>query len=101
VYAKKYVRTLERGPDYDIPMLRSILQRARGVIVHSRATRRSSRTKATPDGAVIRTGHGFPSGAGTVRRIDGYRARLGLDERAPLVGIFGYLKPYNAHLGIS
>ncbi len=25
-YAKRYVRTLERGPDYDIPMLRSILR---------------------------------------------------------------------------
>ena len=23
-----------------------------------------------------------------------YRARLGLDERAPLIGIFGFLKPY-------
>src|SRR5579864_5842231 len=26
-YAQRYVRTLERGPDYDIPMLRSILNR--------------------------------------------------------------------------
>jgi len=38
-YAERYVRTLERGPDYDIPMLRSILARARGVIVHSNAVR--------------------------------------------------------------
>ena len=36
-YAQRYVRTLERGPDYDIPMLRSILARSRGVIVHSEA----------------------------------------------------------------
>src|SRR2546423_14371791 len=34
-YAKRYVRTLERGPDYDIPMLRSLLSRARAAIVHS------------------------------------------------------------------
>ena len=36
-YAERYVRTLQRGPDYDIPMLKSVLARARGAIVHSAA----------------------------------------------------------------
>src|ERR1051325_3577811 len=36
-YALRYVRTLERGPDYEIPMLRSILGRSRAAIVHSAA----------------------------------------------------------------
>src|SRR5215831_13824328 len=36
-YAKRYVRSLERGPDYEIPMLRSVLARSRAAIVHSDA----------------------------------------------------------------
>jgi len=89
-YALRYVRTLERGPQYEIPMLRSVLERSRGVIVHSEAV-----------AEVVRE-HGF---AGPVAKIPhgawivdgdrmGYRQRLGLDERAPLIGIFGFLKPY-------
>ena len=92
-YARRHVRTLERGPDYDMPMLRGILARARGVIVHSQAV-----------AAVVRE-HGFsgpigviPHGAwiepGSDARRMTYRSRLGLDERAPLIGIFGFLKPY-------
>jgi len=89
-YALRHVRTLERGPQYDIPMLRTILDRSRAVIVHSDAV-----------GCVVRE-HGFtgplakiPHGA-WVEQADrmAYRARLGLEERAPLVGIFGFLKPY-------
>jgi glycosyltransferase involved in cell wall biosynthesis/SAM-dependent methyltransferase len=89
-YALRHVRTLERGPQYDIPMLRTILDRSRAVIVHSDAV-----------GGVVRE-HGFtgpvgkiPHGAWieTADRM-AFRARLGLDERAPLVGIFGFLKPY-------
>jgi glycosyltransferase involved in cell wall biosynthesis/SAM-dependent methyltransferase len=89
-YALEHVRTLERGPDYDIPMLRSILARSRAAIVHSAAVERELRA------------HGF---AGPVAKIPhgawiadadrmAYRARLGLDARAPLIGIFGFLKPY-------
>jgi len=89
-YARRYVRTLERGPDYDIPMLRSILSRSKGAIVHSAAVEGELRK------------HGFsepvakiPHGAWIVEADRmAYRARLGLPERAPLVGIFGFLKPY-------
>src|ERR1700722_19334044 len=34
-YASRYVRTLERGPDYELPMLRSVLANSRAAIVHS------------------------------------------------------------------
>ena len=89
-YALRHVRTLERGPNYEIPMLRTILDRSRAVIVHSDAV-----------GSVVRE-YGFtgpigkiPHGA-WIEQADRmkYRERLGLDERAPLVGIFGFLKPY-------
>lgn len=85
------VRNLEVGPDYDgIPMLRRILERARGVIVHSAAVEQDIR-KAGFAGQVARIPHGawIPEG----HRL-GYRARLGLDEKTPLIGIFGFLKPY-------
>ena len=36
-YAARHVRTIQRGPDYDIPMLRSILDRSRAAVVHSAA----------------------------------------------------------------
>jgi glycosyltransferase involved in cell wall biosynthesis/SAM-dependent methyltransferase len=90
-YAKRYVRTLERGPDYEIPMLRSILARSRGVIVHSNAVAREVRGQGfTGPIAVI------PHGAWIVEQTDRmkYRARLGLGEQAPLIGTFGFLKPY-------
>lgn len=89
-YALRYVRTLERGPDYDLPLLGSILKRSRAAIVHSAAVEQELR------------GHGFtgpvgkiPHGAWIIeadRMV--YRTRLGLDERTPLIGIFGFLKPY-------
>jgi len=89
-YAQRYVRTLQRGPDYDIPMLRGILSRSRAAIVHSDAV--ASELRA----------HGF---AGPIAKIPhgawlvngdrmGYRTRLGLNETTPLIGIFGFLKPY-------
>ncbi len=89
-YAMRHVRTLERGPDYDLPMLRSVLSRSRAAIVHSAAVENELRA------------HGF---AGPIAKIPhgawifegdrmAYRARLGLDEHAPLIGIFGFLKPY-------
>jgi glycosyltransferase involved in cell wall biosynthesis/SAM-dependent methyltransferase len=89
-YAQRHVRTLERGPDYSIPMLRTVLGRSRALIVHSEAVEE-----------VVRE-HGFkgpvakiPHGAWIVEADRmAYRARLGLDERAPLIGIFGFLKPY-------
>jgi glycosyltransferase involved in cell wall biosynthesis/SAM-dependent methyltransferase len=89
-YAKRYVETLERGPDYEIPMLRSILSHARGVIVHSRAVRDEVRAQGYPGPVAV-----IPHGAWivTADRM-AYRTRLGLDEQNPLVGIFGFLKPY-------
>lgn len=91
-WAKRYVRTLERGPDYEgIPMLRTLLESARGVIVHSRFVECEVR-KAGFNGPVAV----IPHGAWLSGQQDhlGYRHRLGLDETAPLIGVFGYLKPY-------
>ncbi|MGA2183184.1 MAG: glycosyltransferase [Bryobacteraceae bacterium] len=91
-WAKRYVRTLERGPDYEgVPMLRTLLESARGVIAHSRFVECEVR-KAGFDGPVAV----IPHGAWLPERQDhlGYRHRLGLDETAPLIGVFGYLKPY-------
>ncbi|MEI9813201.1 MAG: glycosyltransferase [Acidobacteriota bacterium] len=89
-YARRYVQPLRRGPDYDLPMLTSILKRSKAVIVHSEAV-----------ADVVRAG-GFtgpiakiPHGAWT-RDYDGatYRAKLGIAPNTPLFGIFGFLKPY-------
>jgi len=90
-YALKYVRTLERGPDYDgIPMVRRLLERSRGVIVHSDFVGDALRSTGY-EGPITRIWHG----AWDVdpRRMDA-RAHLGLDELTPLIGIFGFLKPY-------
>ena len=89
-YARRHVVTLERGPQYEIPMLRTILERSRAAIVHS-----------NPVGDVIRE-RGFAGPVGKIPHgawiVDAdrmtYRERLGLDERTPLIGIFGFLKPY-------
>ncbi|HEY7334796.1 MAG TPA: methyltransferase domain-containing protein [Bryobacteraceae bacterium] len=89
-YARRYVTTLERGPQYDIPMLRTILERSQAAIAHSGAV-----------GEVVRE-QGFAGPVGVIPHgawiVDGdrmkSRQRLGLDERTPLIGIFGFLKPY-------
>lgn len=88
--AKRYVQTRKRGPDYDLPLLHGVLQRSRGVIVHSdavgdavRARGFSGPVEKIPHGAWIQDGDGTP-----------YRARLGLNATDPMVGIFGFLKPY-------
>ena len=90
-YAVKHVRTLERGPDYEgVPMLRRLVQQSKAVIVHSRAVEEAVRA-AGFSGPVAKIWHG----AWIVEpdRMPG-RARLGLDETTPLIGIFGFLKPY-------
>jgi glycosyltransferase involved in cell wall biosynthesis/SAM-dependent methyltransferase len=89
-YARRYVRTLERGPDYDIPMLRSVLARSRGAIVHSDAVARELRAHGFT-GPIAKIPHGAWLVGGD--RM-GYRTRLGLNETTPLIGIFGFLKPY-------
>jgi glycosyltransferase involved in cell wall biosynthesis/SAM-dependent methyltransferase len=85
------VRALEVGPDYDgLPMTRRILERARGVVVHSHYLEREIRAAGYSGPlAVIPHGAWIP----TADR-NGYRYKLGLDELTPLIGIFGFLKPY-------
>jgi glycosyltransferase involved in cell wall biosynthesis/SAM-dependent methyltransferase len=87
----KRVRALEVGPDYDgVAMTRRLLEAAKAVIVHSdfmvEEMRRSGYT-----GPVAKIHHGawIP---GADRHA--YRHKLGLDESTPLIGIFGFLKPY-------
>ena len=87
----KRVQALEVGPDYDgVAMTRRILESARGVIVHSQfmVDRMQSAGYAGP---IARIPHGA-----WIPETDrlGYRHRLGLDEISPLMGIFGFLKPY-------
>jgi glycosyltransferase involved in cell wall biosynthesis/SAM-dependent methyltransferase len=85
------VRKLEVGPDYEgVPMTRRLLESARGVVVHSHFMEAEVRAAGfTGPVAVI------PHGAWIAEADrNGYRHKLGLDEWTPLVGIFGFLKPY-------
>jgi glycosyltransferase involved in cell wall biosynthesis/SAM-dependent methyltransferase len=89
-YAERYVRTRQRAPDYSLPMMRTVLAGSRGAIVHSDTVGAELRAQGF-EGPLAR----IPHGAWTtpVDRMS-YRARLGLEERTPLVGVFGFLKPY-------
>ncbi|HTQ55416.1 MAG TPA: glycosyltransferase [Bryobacteraceae bacterium] len=90
-FAQQRVRTLEIGPDYDgVPMTRRILESARAVIVHSQYMVDGMRA-AGFQGPIARIPHGawIPE---TSR--NSWRYRLGIDEVTPLIGIFGFLKPY-------
>lgn len=89
-YARRFVRTRERGPDYNLPMLGSVLDRSRAAIVHSGAVEEELRAHGFTR-PIARIPHGAWIAGGDRMK---YRARLGLDERAPLFGIFGFLKPY-------
>jgi len=85
------VRALEAGPDYEgVAMTRRLLERARGVIVHSRFMRNEMR-QAGFSGPVAVIPHGAWIPAAD---RNAFRDRLGLDETTPLIGIFGFLKPY-------
>jgi glycosyltransferase involved in cell wall biosynthesis/SAM-dependent methyltransferase len=89
-YARR-VRALEVGPDYEgVPMLRRVLESARAVVVHSQCVFDQIRA-AGFQGPLARIPHGA-----WVQTADrwGCRERLGVDESTPLVGIFGFLKPY-------
>ena len=85
------VRKLEVGPDYEgVPMTKRILAASRGVVVHSRFMREEMRTAGfNGPTAVIPHGAWIPQAD-----RNGFRHKLGLDEATPLVGVFGYLKPY-------
>ena len=85
------VRALEVGPDYEkVKMTRRILDSARGVIVHSQFMVDEMRDGGFK-GPVARIPHGswLPQGD----RLE-WRTRLGLGPDAPLIGAFGFLKPY-------
>jgi glycosyltransferase involved in cell wall biosynthesis/SAM-dependent methyltransferase len=90
-YARDFVRTLKHAPDYEnVPMLRRILACSRGAIAHSRAVESELRKAGFAGPSTV-----IPHGAWIVDadRMS-YRDRLGLDARTPLIGIFGFLKPY-------
>jgi glycosyltransferase involved in cell wall biosynthesis/SAM-dependent methyltransferase len=89
-YARR-VRALEVGPDYEgVPMIRRVLESARAVIVHSQCVFDQIRA-AGFQGPLERIPHGA-----WVRNADRWacRERLGIDESTPLIGLFGFLKPY-------
>jgi glycosyltransferase involved in cell wall biosynthesis/SAM-dependent methyltransferase len=85
------VRALEVGPDYEgVRMTSRVLESALGVIVHSRFMVDEMYTSGF-GGPIARIPHGawIPAADRNARRY-----RLGLDEATPLIGIFGFLKPY-------
>lgn len=85
------VRALEVGPDYEgVPMIRRVLENASGTIVHSSCMVDRVRSAGFA-GPLARIPHGA-----WIPQADrwAYRERLGLDESTPLLGIFGFLKPY-------
>lgn len=85
------VRALEVGPDYDgLPMLRRVLTASKGAIVHSHGVERDLRASGFAGPAAV-----IPHGA-WIPEADrhGFRDRLGLKADTPLIGVFGFLKPY-------
>ncbi len=89
-YAKRYVQPLRRGPDYDLPMLASVLKHSKAAIVHSDFVADAVRSRGFK-GPIAK----IPHGAWLVDH-DGaaYRAKVGVAAGAPLFGVFGFLKPY-------
>ncbi len=85
------VRKLEVGPDYDgLTMTRRVLRSARGTVVHSRFMEGEMRAAGFAGPVAV-----IPHGA-WIPEADrfAFRHKLGLDETTPLIGIFGFLKPY-------
>ena len=85
------VRKLEAGPDYDgLPMTRRLLENARGLVVHSDFVARQMRQQGFAGPIAV-----IPHGA-WIPEVDrnGTRQSLGIDESTPLIGAFGFLKPY-------
>ena len=85
------VRELETGPDYDgLPLTRRLLQASRGLIVHSDFVARQMRAQGFT-GPIATIPHGA---AILATNRNATRAALGLEPSTPLIGAFGYLKPY-------
>lgn len=84
------VRRLEVGPDYDgVPVLRRLAERSRGLIAHSEYVRRRLAQYSNAPSTVI------PHGAALIHpRTNEFRLRLDIPIGAPLVGTFGFIKPY-------
>ncbi len=90
-HARTRVATLQTGPDYEgLPMLRRLADRSRGAVVHSDCVGSELRRSGFA-GPLARIPHGawIPDADGL-----GYRSKLGVEETAPLIGVFGFLKPY-------
>jgi len=89
-YAQR-VRRLEVGPDYEgLAMTRRLLETSLGAIVHSKFVgRETQRQGFNGPIAVIPHGAWIPE---TNRNATRYL--LGVDETTPLIGAFGFLKPY-------
>ena len=85
------VRSLEVGPDYEgLPMTKRLLGASKAVIVHSHFVERMVRQQGF-EGPIAVIPHGVWLPA-TNRNAT--RQSLGLDESAPLIGAFGFIKPY-------
>ncbi len=85
------VRRLEVGPDYEgVAMNRRVIEAAKAVIVHSDYMVGRVR-EVRPEAIVGRIPHGawIPD----VNR-NRYRHELGVEDDQPLIGVFGFLKPY-------
>lgn len=89
-YARR-VRDLEVGPDYDgLPLTRRLLESARGLIVHSDFVASQMRVQGFK--GPIAT---IPHGAAVIATDrNSTRGSLGLSETTPLIGAFGFIKPY-------
>jgi glycosyltransferase involved in cell wall biosynthesis/SAM-dependent methyltransferase len=89
-YAQR-VRALEVGPDYDhLPMTRRLLERSRGLIVHSEFMAAQARNSGYDRPLAV-----IPHGAEIAEaNRHACRHQLGVDENTPLIGVFGFLKPY-------
>ncbi|HYO79915.1 MAG TPA: glycosyltransferase, partial [Bryobacteraceae bacterium] len=89
-YARR-VRALEVGPDYEgLPMLRRLLSQSKAVIVHSHYVAADVRRAGFAGPVAV-----IPHGA-WIPEADrlGYRQKLGVAPETPLIGVFGFLKPY-------
>jgi glycosyltransferase involved in cell wall biosynthesis/SAM-dependent methyltransferase len=85
------VRALEVGPDYEaVKMTKRILDSARGVVVHSQFMVDEMRDGGFA-GPIARIPHG--SWLPAADRLE-WRSKLGLDASTPLIGAFGFIKPY-------